>query len=234
MSNDDVSASRRSFLTFALAAVPAAGLLGAGTMVPAARALAAGGKPYEPHYFTPDEWAFVKAATDRLIPPSEDGPGALEAGVPEFIDRQMDDAYGHGGYWYMHGPFVPDAPATLGYQLRFTPRELYRSGIAALDRWCRSHGGKPFHERDADARDAILARMEDGSLALDGVPAKAFFTQLLDNAKEGYFADPMYGGNRGMGSWKMIGFPGARADFEDWLDRPGAVYPLGPVSIKEA
>ena len=59
-----------------------------------------------------------------------------------------------------------------------------------------------------------------------------FFLQLLANTKEGYFADPMYGGNRHMGSWKMIGFPGARADFADWAKQPGKVYPLGPVSIR--
>jgi gluconate 2-dehydrogenase gamma chain len=42
----------------------------------------------------------------------------------------------------------------------------------------------------------------------------------------------MYGGNRGMAAWKMIGFPGARADFKDWITQPGKVYPLGPVSIQ--
>jgi gluconate 2-dehydrogenase gamma chain len=34
-----------------------------------------------------------------------------------------------------------------------------------------------------------------------------------------------------MGSWKMIGFPGARADFLDWVDKHGGRYPLGPVDI---
>jgi gluconate 2-dehydrogenase gamma chain len=34
-----------------------------------------------------------------------------------------------------------------------------------------------------------------------------------------------------MGSWKMIGFPGARADYMDWVGQYGKTYPLGPVSI---
>lgn len=34
-----------------------------------------------------------------------------------------------------------------------------------------------------------------------------------------------------MAAWRMVGFPGARADFTDWMDKPGAPYPLGPVSI---
>jgi gluconate 2-dehydrogenase gamma chain len=61
-----------------------------------------------------------------------------------------------------------------------------------------------------------------------------FFGQLLGNCKEGYFADPLYGGNRGMLAWQWIGFPGARADFTDWLDQAGRAYPYGPVSISGA
>jgi hypothetical protein len=46
------------------------------------------------------------------------GPGGVEAGVPVFIDRQLDLPYGHGAYFYMQGPFHPDAHPTLGYQLK--------------------------------------------------------------------------------------------------------------------
>ena len=54
---------------------------------------------------------------------------------------------------------------------------------------------------------------------------------LLQNTKEGYFSDPIHGGNKHMGGWKMIGFPGARADFMDWVDQYGKAYPIGPVGI---
>ena len=37
--------------------------------------------------------------------------------------------------------------------------------------------------------------------------------------QKGFFADPIYGGNRDMVAWKMIGFPGARYDYLDWVDR---------------
>ncbi len=70
-----------------------------------------------------------------------------------------------------------------------------------------------------------------GTFGIPKVIAIEFFIQLLANTKEGYFADPMYGGNLNMGSWKMIGFPGARADFKDWISQYDKVYPLGPVSI---
>ena len=51
----------------------------------------------------------------------------------------------------------------------------------------------------------------------------------MQNTKEGYLADPIHGGNKNLASWKMIGFPGARADFIDWVDKYGAHYPLRPV-----
>jgi gluconate 2-dehydrogenase gamma chain len=66
---------------------------------------------------------------------------------------------------------------------------------------------------------------------LSGANGQAFFGFLLQNTKEGYLSDPMHGGNKDAGAWKMIGFPGARADYADWVGRPGVAYPLPPVSI---
>ncbi|MFX6743328.1 gluconate 2-dehydrogenase subunit 3 family protein, partial [Acinetobacter baumannii] len=77
----------------------------------------------------------------------------------------------------------------------------------------------------------VLKMMEGGKIAFDTVPAKTFFSFMLGNTKEGYFADPMYGGNQKMGGWKMVGFPGARADYADWVDQYNVKYPYGPVSI---
>lgn len=241
------STSRRHFIQ-ALTVAPAVGVLGTALGGCSDRPAAAGGAvgtlpdgrmaarsedaKYEPRYFTPAEWSFLAAAVDRLIPANEDGPGALEAGVPEFLDREMESDYGHGGLWYMQGPFLPDTPPTLGYQLRFTPRELYRNGIAAVERWCSKQHGKAFADLDEATRDDILGKLEHGGIELDTVPAASFFALLLTNTKEGYLSDPMYGGNKHMGSWKMIGFPGARADFIDWSEKPNTTYPLGPVSLR--
>jgi gluconate 2-dehydrogenase gamma chain len=76
---------------------------------------------YAPTYFNSAEWAFINSAVGRLIPSEGAAPGGVEAGVPEFIDRQMELPYGHGAYSYMKGPFLDDSPPTLGYQLRYTP-----------------------------------------------------------------------------------------------------------------
>jgi gluconate 2-dehydrogenase gamma chain len=189
---------------------------------------------YTPTFFNPVEWSFINAAVGRLIPSDGPGPGGLETGVPEFIDRQMELPYGHGAYFYLQGPFQPDAPASLGYQLRYTPRELYRSGIAAANDACRSATGKVLADLTPDEQDRFLVSLEKNQVELSGPPAAAFFAQLLENTREGYFADPLYGGNRGMAAWKWIGFPGARADFTDWIDQAGQKYPYGPVAISGA
>ena len=77
----------------------------------------------------------------RLIPRDNLGPGALEAGVPEFIDRQMQTPYAVGANWYMQGPFNANAGPALGYQLPLKPQEIYRLGIAEADAFARKSMG---------------------------------------------------------------------------------------------
>ena len=236
---DIPSPGRRGFLRRSIAIVPAAGALTAtgfvtgqqATAQPAPTPATSSSSAYVPSYFHADEWAFIQAAVARLIPSDDTGPGAIEAGVPEFIDRQMEGVFGHAGLWYMQGPFVPSSPL-FGYQGKMPPREVYRAGIAATDAWCKQQkGGKRFAELDAAAQDEVLKGLDGGTIQFAEVGAKDFFTFLLQNTKEGYFSDPIHGGNKNAVSWKMIGFPGARADFLDWVQKPGVHYPLPPVSI---
>jgi gluconate 2-dehydrogenase gamma chain len=195
------------------------------------RAAEPSAQAYVPHFFSAAEWNFINAAVDRLIPADAGGPGGVEARVPEFLDRQLESPYGYGAFAYMQGPFLKDSPPQLGYQLSYTPRELYRLGIAAADLQSRRLHGGPFCELEPPRREEFLVQLEKGVVQLGAPPSQVFFEQLLSNVKEGYFADPIYGGNRHMGGWKMIGFPGARADFTDWIDQAGKAYPYGPVSI---
>jgi gluconate 2-dehydrogenase gamma chain len=202
----------------------------AGQTVPANTAATATAQ-YSPTFFTAVEWAFIHAAVAELIPADQTGVGALEAGVPEFIDRQMETPYGHGQLWYMHGPFHPEAVPELGYQLGLVPRDVYRHGIEACNAACVRDHGKVFAELPRATQLDVLEALEAGKLHLDAVPPKLFFSTLLKNTKEGYFADPMYGGNKAMSGWKMIGFPGARYDYRDWVERHNQRYPLPPVGI---
>jgi gluconate 2-dehydrogenase gamma chain len=230
---------RRRFLRQVFAIVPAATLGGTAAIgsAPSPAVAAAATAPvrnYEPTFFNAAEWAFINAAVDHLIPSDRFGAGALETGVPEFIDRQMETEYGHGKLWYMQGPFHPDNVPELGYQLSLTPREIYQHGIAACNAWCQKQHSKVFAQLDKPLQVSILKDMDSKKIDFDTIPAKTFFAYLLGNTKEGYFADPMYGGNQQMGGWKLVGFPGARADFADWVDQYNVKYPYGPVSISGA
>lgn len=252
MSKNKIEKTRRNFLiksVAGMAVVPALALGGAA--LNAAEALSAantagttgttgatGGQAkevqpaagYRPAFFNPEEFAFIRAAVSRLIPKDNLGPGALEAGAPEYIDRQMQTPYGVAANWYMQGPFRPDADPTLGYQLPLKPQEIYRLGIAEANAFARKQHNAPFSELSAAQQDELLGLMESGKANFDKLPARVFFATLLQNTREGFFCDPVHGGNKGLVGWSLIGFPGARADYMDWVER-GEKYPFPSVSI---
>jgi gluconate 2-dehydrogenase gamma chain len=181
-------------------------------------------------FFTAPEAAFVEAAAARIIPRDEAGPGAIEAGVPWFLDRQLAGEFGQASRWYMQGPWAKGEP-TQGYQSRLTPAQMYRAAVQAVDAEVGRTAGKTFAALPAPDQDALLKRMEAGEVELAGVDAKAFFALLLQNVIEGFFCDPIYGGNRDMIGWKLIGFSGARYDQRPYVLRYGEPYPLPPVGI---
>lgn len=239
MPKKKIEESRRNFLIKSLSVVPSLALTGI-----AAQAMAAssskkakpskkaikGAREYQPSFFNQDEFAFIKAAVARLIPEDNLGPGALAAGVPEFIDRQMQTPYGVAANWYMQGPFQADAAPTLGYQLSLKPQEIYRLGIADANAFAREKHGDIFHKLSGKQQDSLLEQMESGKAEFSKLPSAVFFSFLLQNTREGFFSDPVHGGNQGLIGWKLIGFPGARADFMDWVER-NEKYPFPPVSI---
>ncbi|GME37128.1 gluconate 2-dehydrogenase [Pantoea agglomerans] len=240
MSEQKKGHSRRDFLLKTITLAPAMAVgstaMGALSLPLAAQAAETPAGPqqardYQPAWFTAEEFAFITAAVARLIPSDERGPGALEAGVPEFIDRQMNTPYATGSNWYMQGPFNPDLPKELGYQLPLVPQQIYRLGLADADSYSKQQHGKVFAQISGDQQDALLQAMESGSAAFSQLPSKVFFSFLLQNTREGFFSDPIHGGNQGMVGWKLINFPGARADFMDWVER-GERYPFPSVSIR--
>lgn len=174
----------------------------------------------------------LSAIFDRLIPADENGPSATEAGCLDFIDAQLAGPYGQGKFLYREGPLRPDEERMMQKaQFIKTPRERYEEGLAALEAWSKTNEGASFADLQPNRQDEIIAAMEDGSLQLPDVHTKAFFELLLLNVREGYFSDPLYGGNKDMAGWKMIGFPGARYDYRLYTDRTGEALNLQPVSL---
>jgi gluconate 2-dehydrogenase gamma chain len=182
-------------------------------------------------FFTADEASAIEAAVDRLIPPDDRGPGGKDSGCAVFIDRQLAGPYGHSDGLYTRPPFMPGA-ATQGYQMPDTPAARYRAGLKALADYVKAtFSGRSFQDLAPADQDKVLGGLESGSIELKDVKSAAFFTLLLQNTQEGFFADPIYGGNRDMAGWKLVGFPGARYDYRDWVEHHNETYPLPPVSI---
>ena len=182
----------------------------------------------------PPEAAVVVALVDTLIPKDDVGPGGVEVGVPVFIDRQMVSPYGRGARMYLDGPFA-EGTAQQGYQLPLPPADLYRIGIADLNAWCvKTRGDKTFDQLSVADRTAALKEVEAGKAEFAQVPARAFFSILLNNTMEGYFADPIHGGNRNAAVWKMIGFPGAIGMYADDIEKyRNKRYDVAPKSIQD-
>jgi gluconate 2-dehydrogenase gamma chain len=182
-------------------------------------------------YFTAPELAFVEAAVARIIPTDELGPGAKDAGVATFIDRQLAGPYGRAETWYMQGPWRAGTDEQ-GYQLKLTPAQLYRTAIRDIDGQVRrDHANRSFVELDTTAQDAVLHALDDDKIKLPNAPGKAFFDMLVDNTVEGFLADPIYGGNRDFAGWKLIGFPGPRYNYVAEIEQYGKRYDMPFVSI---
>jgi gluconate 2-dehydrogenase gamma chain len=100
-----------------------------------------------------------------------------------------------------------------------------------MDQAVRVKHGKAFTDLGDDAKDAVIGELQHGQLAIGDIPSSTFFDRLWQNTHEGYFCDPVHGGNKGMAAWRMINFPGARADYMDWVEQYGRNYPFPPTSL---
>lgn len=173
----------------------------------------------------------LAAAMARIIP-SDDGPGATEAGTIDFLDgylsgeRVYAEADG-SGFQVLRGR-VAEAWRTRLEAIR----EQYAAGVAELDALAQDAHGKPFTALGADQQDRVLETLERRSgldeQALEegqvrssfggtdepGLQEPAteegldFFALLVLHTRQGFYADPVYGGNRDHVGWRHIGFPG--------------------------
>ena len=225
----DETIARRKFLV-------GAGLAGtavASGLTPASPSTPAAAQPEPLLTLTETERAFVVAAADTLIPADDLSPSGSDCGVATFIDRQLAGAYGSGARLYRDGPFAKAKPE-FGYQLPLNPREFFRAGIAAANEWSRKSYGKDFDRLSGADREMALKAMEAGRAEFSGLSSRAFFEALLQITMEGFFSDPIYGGNRDMASWKMVGYPGLPATYREEMKKYfGKKYDKPPRSIAD-
>jgi len=237
----DPKIGRREFLTVAGAAAlapaaPAAAQqtqLATSSTAPAATIAAAPPVDEPLLTLTATEHAFFVAAVDTIIPADQLSPSGSDCGVANFIDRQLAGAYGTGARLYRQGPF-PKGKPEQGYQLSLNPREFFRAGVASANEFTRKTYGKDFDRLNEELRVIALKTMEEGKAEFKGFGSAMFFNALLQITMEGFFADPIYGGNRDMASWKMVGYPGLPATYRHDIHKYlGKTYDKPPRSIAD-
>jgi len=127
----------------------------------------------------------LEAIAARMIPSDGNGPGAAEARAAHYIDRALGGALA-------------------------SSRDVYRSGLAAVDGYARTSKGAPFAKLSAADQAAVLSDME-ANVAAGFVPdASTFFNLVRAHTIEGTFCDPYYGGNADFVGWDLVGYPGVR------------------------
>lgn len=196
--DDDDGTSRRVFVQSLAFGAGGVVLLGAGcreqqapppvTRAPAAPAPA----PLTTSHrtFTNEEFATLSAAVDRVVPRDAD-PGALDANVPEYIDRILQTPQLH------------------------KMREDFTPGLAAIERRCQRMHKTSFASATPAQRDELLALFKDSA---ENSGEARWYEILVVLTLEGFLGDPSYGGNRGEVGWKLLGFtlvgrnPNARGD----------------------
>jgi gluconate 2-dehydrogenase gamma chain len=185
------------------------------------------------HFFTAQEAATVEAFVDRLIPADDLSPGGKDCGCAVYIDRQLAGPNGRFASNYMSGPFQKGTKQQ-GPQSPVTPAQQYRKDLAALDSACRDKfSGKAFADLSDAQKDDVIGGLEHGTFKLSGTDGEEFFKLILKDTQNGFLADPIYGGNRNLASWKMIGFPGTHYDYRDWIDRHNQRVTLPTVGIAD-
>lgn len=182
-------------------------------------------------FFDDHQWRTIEAAMARIIP-TDDQPGAREAGTIEFLDRYLS------GLDYIYakpdgsGFETLDGKRAEAWRRRIdSVRATYIAGIEELDRRSRMRFGADFVRLTAEQQDLILADMErparPAEAPLEQAQATAawapvepalqqtsaevelgFFPLLCLHTRQGFYADPIYGGNKDRVGWRLIGFAG--------------------------
>ena len=187
-------------------------------------------------FFDPSQWKVVAAIADRIFPADSQSPGAAEAHVTTYIDRQLASEWGRGEGIFRQGPFFEPNHAGHGWQTELTPAEFYRTGLELLQGYVQTAFGASFDELSASRQDQVLRDLASGRIPGWQSPrSNDFFSLLRQNVIEGLFADPVYGGNAKLIGWRWVGFPGDPTSYgepyRDNIDRFDDPYIAEPKSM---
>lgn len=168
-------------------------------------------------FFNDVEARTIEAIAERIVPDTGDGAGATSAGVVYYIDRAVSGVSTH-------------------------LQHVYRTGLRALERDCAAQHGASFPAMSSDQQDAVIRRYLGPELVEEGTTTPQMygdeleqraeaqadhsillrlFAVVREHTIEGFFCDPVYGGNRGAIGWKLVGFPGAYWGYTEKQMGPG-------------
>jgi gluconate 2-dehydrogenase gamma chain len=141
-----------------------------------------GGVAYTPKFFTPAEYQTVRMLSDLIIPADDRSGGAIDAGVPEFMDFTM-----------------ADQPAR---------QVAMRGGLAWLDLECQRRFDKTFVGASDAERHLVLGDLATyGELKAGLTHGQAFFRSFRDLTATGFWTTKMgvtdlgYMGNTVVPTW---------------------------------
>jgi gluconate 2-dehydrogenase gamma chain len=175
--------TRRDFLGYAGSAVGGAWLVMhlpsiEGAVLFAHEARATGAQSFET--LSPDEAALLQAIASRFYP-TDETPGATEAGVVYFMDRAL------GSFW--------------GWML-----EPVQRGLAQVSgRLREAHPSiDEFTDLSEEQQDAVITWLQTQDPTAWSASNPFFLLQLLCSC--GMFGAPSQGGNRDGVGWELVGF----------------------------
>lgn len=203
-----------------------------------------------------EDFAILAAATERIYPEDNHGPGAIELGVPYFFDKQLAGSWGTNAKEYMKDPFFQNqetidyqhkdvdqdkagpntstkAPTpTPRYQTRLNRGELFLYGLRRIDEVSLEKFQEHFVDLEGKRQDEILTMFEKGEVDMVGIASITFFNFLLQMTIEGVYADPVYGGNKNMMGWRMKEYPGPRMAYINEIDAKEFIV-MEPKSLRD-
>lgn len=169
-------------------------------------------------YFTPEQYSVVEAATERIFPEDDHGPGAKALGVAFFIDHQLAGNWGFNARDYMQAPFYR-GEKEQGYQGRLKRRDIFDIAIREIQNHSMAVYKKNFTDLKGEEQDAVLRDFEEDKVKLTTISPSGFFQMLRSVTLEGAYSDPLYGGNKDMNGWKMRNYPGSQMAYADIIEK---------------
>ena len=132
-------------------------------------------------FFTPDEAKCIIAFCEQIIPKDE-SPGATDAGVIYYIDRQLSTIFNYD-------------------------QDTYRNGIKNLQAYCNKKASRSFELLAATEQQKIIKMMESNQIKEtewpQGKPSE-FFNLVLSHTMQGFYGSPIHGGNKDYMSFEML------------------------------